>query len=92
MLIKDNKMVSPSFYLDDETKLHEKEVEFLCDKKNAHLFSSNEEDLSDPKKKRKLIVSSPEYLTFLTNLKGRSSYAHAYLIESSNSTVFCFDL
>ena len=55
-------MVSPYFYLDDEAKLHEKEVEFLCDEKNAHLFpSSEEEDLSRPRKKRKLTVSSPEY-------------------------------
>lgn len=59
-------MVSPYFYLDDEAKLHEKEVEFLCDEKNAHLFPSNEEEeLSGPRKKRKLTVSSPEYLTFL---------------------------
>ena len=57
-------MVPPYFYLDDEKKLHEKEVEFLCDNKNAHLFLPNEEeDLSRPKK-RKLTVSSPEYLTF----------------------------
>ena len=80
-------MVYHYIYLDDETKLHEKEVAFLCDKKNAHLFPSDEEeDLSEPKKKRKLTVSS-EYLTLrakalVTTSKGHSSYARAYLMES----------